>query len=72
MLDGRFLLRRNDAPDAGDSDLVLIAWEKKVERNFTYDVKELCRFSADERQVEVYIDAEKKYLAFPVPDGKSH
>lgn len=49
-----------------------VLWEKKVERNFTYDVKELCRFSADERQVEVYVDAEKKYLAFPVPDGKSH
>lgn len=44
-----------------------VAWEKRVAHNFTYDVKDLCRFSADGKQVEVYIEAEKKHIAFPVP-----
>jgi hypothetical protein len=46
-----------------------VAWEKAVAKNFTYDAKEPCRFSADGKQVELYIDAEKRHVSFPVPGG---
>jgi WD40 repeat protein len=49
-----------------------VAWEKTVGKNFTHDVKEPCRYSPDGKTVEVYVDPEKRHVAFPVPGGTSH
>lgn len=54
------------ADDGGE-----LLWERKVEKNFTYDVKEIGRFSADGSRIELYFDAEKRYREFPVPTSKS-
>lgn len=73
---GRIILIATRGRDTQDMLYLLsdakgeIVWNKKVRRNFTYDVKDLCRFSADGKQLEVYVDAEKRHLAFPVPTDK--
>jgi hypothetical protein len=44
-----------------------VVWEKRFGKSFTYDVKDLCRFSADGKQFEVYAGEEKRLIAFPLP-----
>lgn len=53
------------ADDGGE-----ILWERRVGRNFAYEVNEIARFSPDGSEVALYFTAGKRRREFPVPAAK--